>query len=232
MNQSSLLSDPTTDIIKHQAGQVHERAAVYGASALSDRELISIYIGADAADALLFAAGSLSNLAKWTTDEIRQIKGIGQRGANAICAAFQMSSRMIAAESHGAIYDSPEMVFRLMTPETTILEVEKVWTLCLDRKNRLIKKVEVTKGTANASLVHPREVFREAIKIGSSAIIAVHNHPSGDPAPSRADIQVTRQLREAAKVIGIDLLDHIVIGNRSRDPQGLGFYSFNDSGLI
>ena len=80
--------------------------------------------------------------------------------------------------------------------------------------------------------MHPREVFREAIRLSASAVIVAHNHPSGDPAPSRADIQVTRQLREAAKVIGIDLLDHIVLGRRAADPHGVGFYSFNEAGLI
>jgi DNA repair protein RadC len=80
--------------------------------------------------------------------------------------------------------------------------------------------------------VHPREVFKEAIRLSASAILVAHNHPSGDPAPSRADIQVTRQLREAAKVIGIDLLDHIILGQKSKDPRGIGLYSFNEAGLI
>jgi DNA repair protein RadC len=90
----------------------------------------------------------------------------------------------------------------------------------------------VTLGTASASLVHCREVFKFAILQSACAIIVIHNHPSGDPAPSRADIQVTRQLREAAKLIGIDLLDHVIIGNRDDDPCNLGYYSFNDAGLL
>lgn len=110
--------------------------------------------------------------------------------------------------------------------------VEWFYVILLDRKNHPLGRIMVTKGTATASLVHPREVFKPAIVGGASAIIAVHNHPSGDPAPSRADIQVTRQLREAAKVLGIDLLDHIVIGDKSADPQELGHYSFNDAGLV
>ena len=79
--------------------------------------------------------------------------------------------------------------------------VEKFWVLCLNRKNRLIRRHEATSGTASSSLVHPREVFREAIRLGASAAICAHNHPSGDPAPSAADIQVTRQLREAARTL-------------------------------
>ena len=79
---------------------------------------------------------------------------------------------------------------------------------------------------------HPREVFREAIRLSATAVIVAHNHPSGDPAPSCADIKATRQLREAAAVIGIDLLDHIILGQKGKDPQGIGFYSFNEAGLI
>jgi len=124
------------------------------------------------------------------------------------------------------------MVARHFHTLTVGEDVERFWVLCLDRKNRLIKRIEVTKGTATSCLAHPREVFRHAIKLSATAIIAVHNHPSGDPAPSRADIQVTRQLRESAKVIGIELIDHIIVGQRTHDPQGLGYYSFNEAGLI
>lgn len=110
--------------------------------------------------------------------------------------------------------------------------VEWFFVILLDRKNHPIGRVMVTKGTATASLCHPREVFKAAIISGASAIIAVHNHPSGDPAPSRADIQVTRQLREASKVLGINLLDHIIIGDKGGDPQEFGYYSFNEAGLV
>ena len=95
-----------------------------------------------------------------------------------------------------------------------------------------MRRHEATSGTATSSLVHPREVFREAIRAGASAVICAHNHPSGDPAPSSADIQVTRQLREASKTVDIDLLDHIIIGRRESDPAGLGFFSFREAGLL
>jgi len=110
--------------------------------------------------------------------------------------------------------------------------VEWFFVILLDRKNHPIGRVMVTKGTASASLFHPREVFKPAIVAGASAIIAVHNHPSGDPAPSRADIQVTRQLREASKVLGIDLLDHVIVGDKIADLTGFGYYSFNEAGLV
>jgi DNA repair protein RadC len=104
--------------------------------------------------------------------------------------------------------------------------------MCLNRKNRLLKRIEITSGTAANTLVHPREVFRAAIREGATAVICAHNHPSGDPAPSAADIQVTRQLREAAKIVDIILIDHVVIGRAAADPAGTGYYSFRTSGLV
>ena len=92
--------------------------------------------------------------------------------------------------------------------------------------------VEITSGTATSSLAHPREVFRCAIREGATAVVCVHNHPSGDPGPSAADVQVTRQLREAAKAVDIELLDHVIIGRAGADPTGLGHYSFRAAGVL
>lgn len=131
------------------------------------------------------------------------------------------------------VVDSPERVFQYMDgafdEDPT---VEWFYAILLNRKNRAMGRVVITRGTATASLVHPREVFRPAILAGSTAIIAVHNHPSGDPSPSNADIQVTRQLGKAAATVQIDLLDHVIIGDSHADPAGLGYYSFTESGLI
>jgi DNA repair protein RadC len=128
--------------------------------------------------------------------------------------------------------DTPEGVFAWLLPIAEGLSVEKFWALSLNRKNRLIRCEVITSGTATASLVHPREVFRPAIRNSATAIICAHNHPSGDPSPSQADIRVTKQLREAAKIVQIDLLDHIIIGSTSLDPAQKGFYSFAESGLL
>jgi len=111
-------------------------------------------------------------------------------------------------------------------------EQEQFWVVHLNRKNRARGRQLVTLGTQNSSLVHPREVYRAAIVAGAAAIVCVHNHPSGDPSPSSADITVTRQLREAAKTIGIELLDHVIVGEKGEDPSGLGYYSFRSAGLI
>ena len=110
--------------------------------------------------------------------------------------------------------------------------MEKFWVLCLNRKNRLKKLVEVTSGTATGSLVHARETFRAAIQHGATAVAVAHNHPSGDPSPSSADISVTRRLREAAQAIDIELVDHLILGDKTTDQTGQGFYSFRQAGLL
>jgi DNA repair protein RadC len=182
---------------------------------------------------LLHKAGSVGHLLRWSAEDFQQIRGIGRVKALQMISVMQFAKRVLAEEgTQGVIFDSCEQVARHFRPVVAGEEIERFWVLCLDRKNRLLKRIEVTKGTATNCLAHPREVFREAIRLSATAVIAVHNHPSGDPAPSRADIQVTRQLRESAKIIGIDLVDHIIIGQASRDPQGLGYYSFNEAGLI
>jgi DNA repair protein RadC len=104
--------------------------------------------------------------------------------------------------------------------------------LCLNRRNRLITIQEVSSGTATSSLLHPREVFRQALRYGAPAAIVAHNHPSGDPSPSSADRAVTRQLVEAGRVIGVELLDHVIIGRPESDPIGKGWFSFGEAGLI
>ena len=218
-----------------------ERLEQHGADALSDREILAMILrsGPRGTDVLTLSgqlidqAGSLTNLLRWSAEDFRRIRGIGSVKALQLLAVMSFAKRILKEDDgNETLFNSPEIVARHFRTLIAGLEVEKFWVLCLDRKNRLLRSIESTSGTATNSLVHPREVFREAIRLSASAIIAVHNHPSGDPAPSRADIKVTRQLREAAGVIGIDLLDHVILGQKSKDPQGFGYYSFNEAGLI
>jgi DNA repair protein RadC len=109
---------------------------------------------------------------------------------------------------------------------------EMFYVISLDRRNRPLGRSRITLGTATAALAHPREVFRVAILANACAIVCVHNHPSGDPSPSASDIQLTRQLREAAVTLDIPLLDHVVIGNKDDDASGRGYYSFREAGLL
>jgi DNA repair protein RadC len=218
-----------------------ERLEKHGSAALSDREVLAMILRSGPAgidvltmsSQLIDKARSLSNLLRWTAEDFQEVRGIGKVKSLQLISVMEFARRVLKEDENvETIFDAPEIVFRHFHTLTAGVEVERFWTLCLDRKNRLIRRVEVTKGTATASLVHPREVFRDAIRLSAAAVIVAHNHPSGAPAPSRADIQVSRQLREAAKVIGIDFLDHIVLGRKTNDPQGLGFYSFNEAGLI
>lgn len=109
---------------------------------------------------------------------------------------------------------------------------EAFYCIYLDRKNHPLGRHLITLGTATQTLVSPKEVFRGAILSGATAIVVAHNHPSGDPAPSKADLQVTRSLREASRILDIDLLDHVIVGDAKADPLGRGYYSFRQAGML
>ena len=218
-----------------------ERLQKHGASALSDTELLAMLLrsgtrGLDVvtlAGQLISQAGSLPALIKWTQKDFERHKGIGHIKALQLVTVMEISRRVIQqAHPVDPKLDEPAAIAEFCRPICLGLSVEKFWILCLNRRNRLIRLVEITSGTAGNTLVHPREVFREAIKEASSAIVCVHNHPSGDPAPSAADIRVTRTLREAAGTVDIPLLDHVIVGEARHDPTGSGFYSFRDAGVL
>lgn len=218
-----------------------ERLEKQGPQALSDSELLAMILRSgskgynvlNVASELLKQAGSLKKLITWNHSQFKKIKGIGHVKGLQLVTVVEICRRVLESnEAEDPILDSPDSVYEFMKAHTMGLEVEKFWAISLNRKNRLIRLSEITSGTASNSLVHPREVFRESIQNGASAIICVHNHPSGDPSPSAADIRVTRQLRDASKVIGIDLLDHIVTGSPKADPRNTGYYSFQDSGIL
>jgi len=218
-----------------------ERLEKHGPAPMSDTELLAMLLRSGSRDLDVMAlssriiseAGSLSELVKWSSADFKRLKGIGKVKALQLIAVMEIARRVLVQKNDfQPHFNSPDLVFQYFRPVAAGLEVEKFWVLCLNRKNRLMKKTEVTSGTASSSLVHPREVFREAIRAGALSIIAVHNHPSGDPSPSSADIQVTRQLREAGKTVSIDILDHIIIGSVANDPAQQGYYSFKEAGFL
>ena len=185
------------------------------------------------ASQLIAQAGSIAGLASWQPEDFQRLKGIGRAKGQQLAAVIEIARRMMKQPNSGApVLNRPELIAEYLAPYAKGLEVEKFWVLCLNRKNRLKKLVEVTSGTATGSLVHPREAFRAAIQHGATAVVCAHNPPSGDPAPSSADIQVTRRLREAAVAIDIELIDHVVVGEKTADPAGIGFYSFRTAGLL
>lgn len=218
-----------------------ERLERFGPAALSDTELLAMLIrnGTRGRDVLTLAsqvvqeAGSLGGLINWRSTEFQRVKGIGRIKALQLVTVMEIARRVVL-QQHGdtPLLNRADLVANYLQAFACGLEVEKFWVLCLNRKNRLLKRVEITSGTATAALAHPREVFRAAIRESASAVICAHNHPSGDPAPSAPDVQVTRQLREAAKAVDIELLDHVIVGRPAADPQGRGYFSFREAGLL
>lgn len=127
--------------------------------------------------------------------------------------------------------DQAHRVVRYMDGAFEHPDKESFWVIILDRRLRAKGREMITLGTQSQSLAHPREVFRTAIREGASSIICVHNHPSGDPSPSRCDIAMTRMLCESGKTLDIEMLDHVIIGERYADPGGKGYFSFREAGL-
>jgi DNA repair protein RadC len=182
---------------------------------------------------LISEAGSLAGLLAWHEADFRKLRGIGRVKALQLVAVMEVARRATSFPPREApVLNRADLISAHLETVASSLEVEKFWVLCLDRRNRLRKRVEVSSGIATAALAHPREVFRAAIREAAAAVVCAHNHPSGDPSPSAADIQLTRQLREAAVAVDIPLLDHVIIGRRGADPLGRGYYSFREAGLL
>ncbi len=218
-----------------------ERLERHGVGALSDTELLAMLLrsgtrGLDVmtlASQLIAGAGSLAGLISWRETDFRKLKGIGHVKALQLLTVMEIVRRVaIQQQEESPLLNRAVLVFGYLQPLLPGLDVEKFWVLCLNRKNRLVKRVEITSGTATAALAHPREVFRAAIRESATAVICVHNHPSGDPAPSAPDIHVTRQLREAARAVDIELLDHVIVGRAGADPLGRGYFSFREAGML
>jgi len=218
-----------------------ERLQRFGPQALGDAELLAMLLrsgtrGTDVltlSGRLLGEAGSLAGLLAWREADFRHLRGIGRVKALQLVTVMELARRVLGQQEE----DSPSLreadqIVRHLRPVTAGLEVEKFWVLCLNRRHRLLKRVEMTSGTANATLAHPREVFRIAVREGASAIACSHNHPSGDPTPSSADVEVTRMLREASRAVDIPLVDHVIVGQPGADPAGRGYYSFREAGMV
>jgi DNA repair protein RadC len=179
--------------------------------------------------------GSLSAIAQISVDELAAPKGIGMGRVKAqvLKAALELGRRLYqeASPKHDRVR-TPADAARVLRGEAMTLDKEVFWVLMLDSKNNLKgKPIEITKGLLNASLVHPREVFREAIKLNVAAVVVVHNHPSGDPSPSAEDVRITKQLVEAGKVIGIKVLDHVILG-KSQGDDASSVLSLRETGIV
>lgn len=202
----------------------YERLEASGAEHLSNAELLAViiktgtksYTAVELAHQVLRLShdGRISSLNNLSIQQFKKIKGIGRVKAIQIKAALELSKRV--ATSDGAIRHvirNAEDANNLLMEEMRYLRKEVFKTILLDTKNQVIKIVDISMGSLNSSIVHPREVFSEAVKCGSNSVIFVHNHPSGDPAPSPEDLQTTQRLVNAGNILGIKVLDHIIVGD-------------------
>ena len=203
-----------------------ERLAAAGADSLKPSELLAILLrtgskgvsAVDLGERLMERFKTLDQLARAPLAELQKVKGIGRDKAIALKAAFTLAQRMANELRHESpVLDRPELIADLLREEARTQNVETFQVLLLNTRRRLIRIEKISQGTLDTILIHPREVFKIAISANASAVILAHNHPSGDPTPSEADIRVTRDLIRAGQLLKIDVLDHVILGARSAD---------------
>ena len=203
-----------------------ERLIERGAAALSPAELIAILVrtglrGTNALDIgkqLVCKFGSLGAMARASVDDLRSVRGIGRDKAVTLVAAFTLASKIAEElQRESPVLDNPEAIAELLREQNRLKVVETFQILLLNTRRRLIRVEQISQGTLDTILVHPREVFNSAIAARAAAVVLVHNHPSGDPTPSEADIKVTRDLIRAGQLIKIEVLDHVILGRATVD---------------
>lgn len=208
------------------------RAAVLTgrAEALSDAELIALIVceGSEPVGrAILDGQVAPDGLWRVSAEDLTGVRGVGPAGAARLLASLELARRASAwPPAERPVVTGAEDVVRLCSTQLRGLDKEHFWALMLSTKNRLLRMTEVSVGSLNASIVHPRELFKDAVRVSAASVVVVHNHPSGDPTPSGADLQLRRRLAKAGEVLGIELLDHVVIGD------GGAHVSLRDMGVL
>ncbi|MEW6605890.1 MAG: DNA repair protein RadC [bacterium] len=210
-----------------------ERLQKFGAEALSAQEILALILGRGiagesvmvTAQRLLTTFGNVKAISEASLEELAKVRGIDQAKASQIKAAFELAKRGDEEVGERVSIKSAEDVAKLVRPRLKDKKKEYFLILSLDTRNNLTKISEISIGSLNANLVHPREVFKEAIQSVANSVILVHNHPSGNPEPSEDDLLITKRLIEAGKILGIEITDHIIIAKT-------GFYSFKEKRLI
>jgi DNA repair protein RadC len=222
--------------LKDLPGELFPRERLYqmGPEALSNREILAILLRTgikgenvlNFAERLLIEGGGIAGLAKLTVHELEQLHGLGKAKSAEIKAAVELGRRSVSADPLiRPVVNSPEDVVHLVMEEMRNYDREHFRVVTLTTKNHILGISSISIGSLNSSLVHPRECFKEAIRRNANSIILLHNHPSGDPAPSREDIQVTQRLIEGGHLLGIEVLDHIIIGDKR-------YISLKEQGVI
>ncbi len=201
-----------------------ERLQKFGAEALSAQEILALILGRGiagesvmvTAQRLLSQFGSLKGIAGASIEELSKIKGIGLAKAAQISAAFELTSRLEGYQESGKreTVKTPEDVVALVRSRLKGKKKEYFLALLLDTRNQLIRVAEISIGSLDSSIVHPREVFKEAVSASAASVLFAHNHPSGDPEASEDDVNLTKRLAQAGEIMGIDVLDHIIIGEQ------------------
>ncbi|MEW6403053.1 MAG: DNA repair protein RadC [Chloroflexota bacterium] len=219
----------------HESERPRERLQSLGPQALTNAELIAILLrtgvkgesAVDVGQRLLNTFGGLAGLQRASLEELKGQRGIGKAKTAQIKAAIELGRRlMVESPEERPAINSPGDAAALVQYEMSALEQEHLRVILLDRRNRVLNIVEVYKGSVNSSQVRIGELFKEAVRRNASALIVIHNHPSGDPTPSPDDVAVTRGIVQAGKLLDIDVLDHLVIGQGkwvSLKERGLGF---------
>ncbi len=215
-----------------------EKLARLGPAALDNAELMALFIstgtkGRSAIEIgrdLLAKYGSMGALGGLAVSELAREKGLGLAKASKLAAAFELGARVAREQLREQPIDSPERIHDCFAPQLAHLQYEQVMVAVVNVRLQHIGTNIVSQGTINESAIHPREVLRPVITRGGHGFILIHNHPSGDPRPSRADEVVTRDLREAARVMKLDFIDHVIIG-RPTDGRA-AYFSFREAGLV
>jgi len=213
-----------------------EKMQIRGTDSLTDAELLALILrtgdhasGQSAIDLgrnIIQTFGDLRKVAAATLTELCNVRGVGPAKATSILAALGLANRVNSDRLESLErFTSPLQIFNHFHFSFRDRRKEYFLTLLLDGKNRIIRQEQISEGSLNQSIVHPREVFIAAVRESAAAVILVHNHPSGDPAPSREDREITRRLKESGEIMGIRVLDHIIIGDGS-------YYSFVEMGLL
>ena len=230
---------PTLKISEMPADErPREKLLARGPNALIDPELIAILLGSglpganavEVARQLLEKYKSLTGLSRCTVEELKKIRGIGKAKAMHLVAAFQLGRRLANERLIRQKLDSPELVYEFLEAEMRALHKESLRVILLDTRYHHIGTEQVSLGSVNESIAHPRDVFRPAMLVSAYAVIVVHNHPSGDPSPSQSDHSLTRRLAEAAELLQIKLLDHVIIGAPAEGRQP--YFSFKEAGVL
>lgn len=205
-----------------------------GATALGDNELIAIVIGSGSrrgnaltlANGILESAGGLHGVPRISLDELRRLDGMGVAKAAQVLAAVELGRRTLLRCPPARVqFVNPKDVAGYLLPQFGSKPVEQFGLVMLDTKHRLLRTSVISVGTLDSSPAHPREIFREAASASAAAIVLFHNHPSGDPTPSRDDVDLTRRLVQAGELMGIDVLDHVILADTR-------YFSFREAGRL